>query len=140
MDSGPSANQTPDHKYNSSTLNNNSVHQHQAAQLNKLQRRRNFAQSQSQSRSLEGTLNEPDSDNEDKNSYSSRPFEFSPEIMEAADKVTYITSHIKSENYYEEVIRTYLLFQKFKIKFIFKSKFKLFFFSRCAKTGNMLHW
>jgi 2-polyprenyl-3-methyl-5-hydroxy-6-metoxy-1,4-benzoquinol methylase len=30
--------------------------------------------------------------------------QFSQEIMEAADKVTYITNHIKSENYYEEVI------------------------------------
>ena len=32
-----------------------------------------------------------------------RPIEFSPEIIEAADKVTYITNHIKSENDYEEV-------------------------------------
>jgi len=32
-----------------------------------------------------------------------RHVEFSPEIIEAADKVTYITNHIKSENDYEEV-------------------------------------
>ena len=55
--------------------------------------------SQSQSRSLEYALDDTySSDEED------RPIEFSQEIMEAADKVTYITNHIKSENYYEEVI------------------------------------
>jgi hypothetical protein len=32
-----------------------------------------------------------------------RPVEFSPEIIETADKITYITNHIKSENDYEEV-------------------------------------
>ncbi len=33
-----------------------------------------------------------------------KPVEFSAEIIEAADKVTYITNHIKSENDYEEVL------------------------------------
>jgi len=32
-----------------------------------------------------------------------RPIEFSPDVLEAADKVTYITNHIKTENDYEEV-------------------------------------
>lgn len=32
-----------------------------------------------------------------------RPIEFSREILDAADKITYITNHIKSENDYEEV-------------------------------------
>jgi hypothetical protein len=32
-----------------------------------------------------------------------RPIEFSPDVFEAADKVTYITNHIKTENDYEEV-------------------------------------
>jgi hypothetical protein len=33
----------------------------------------------------------------------SKPIEFSSEIIETADKITYITNHIKSENDYEEV-------------------------------------
>ncbi len=65
------------------------------------ERRKQFSYS-SQSRSLEDALNETtQSDNE--NSNCAKPIEFSMEIMEAADKVTYITNHIKSENYYEEV-------------------------------------
>lgn len=32
-----------------------------------------------------------------------RPIEFTPDILDAADKITYITNHIKSENDYEEV-------------------------------------
>ncbi len=65
------------------------------------ERRKQFSYS-SQSRSLEDALNETtQSDNE--NSNCTKPIEFSMEIMEAADKVTYITNHIKSENYYEEV-------------------------------------
>jgi hypothetical protein len=35
----------------------------------------------------------------------SKPIEFSSEIIETADKITYITNHIKSENDYEEVRR-----------------------------------
>lgn len=58
-------------------------------------RRQQFAQSQT--RSLEYALDDVVSSEDD------RPIEFSQEIMEAADKVTYITNHIKSENYYEEV-------------------------------------
>lgn len=58
-------------------------------------RRQNF--SQTQTRSLEYALDDAVSSEDD------RPIEFSQEIMEAADKVTYITNHIKSENYYEEM-------------------------------------
>ncbi len=58
-------------------------------------RRQQFAQTQT--RSLEYALDDAISSEDD------RPIEFSQEIMEAADKVTYITNHIKSENYYEEV-------------------------------------
>ena len=39
----------------------------------------------------------------DENYDEDKTVEFSPEIIEAADKVTYITNHIKSENDYEEV-------------------------------------
>lgn len=52
---------------------------------------------QAQSRSLEYALDDSLSSEDE------QPIEFSQEIMEAADKVTYITNHIKSENYYEEV-------------------------------------
>jgi len=60
-------------------------------------RRQNY--SQSQSRSLENTFDHINSSEDDQ-----PQIQFSQEIMEAADKVTYITNHIKSENYYEEVI------------------------------------
>lgn len=62
------------------------------------------------SRSLECAYDEQDQDDDDddndNNSSSNnntRQFEFSSEIIEAADKVTYITNHIKSENDYEEM-------------------------------------
>ncbi len=38
-----------------------------------------------------------------------RPIEFSPDVLEAADKVTYITNHIKTENDYEEVFALFLI-------------------------------
>ena len=66
------------------------------------ERRKQFA-ANAYSRSLEAALNETATDEERNNN--DRSFEFSPEIMEAADKVTYITNHIKSENYYEEACR-----------------------------------
>ena len=59
---------------------------------------RRFQFSSSQSKSHEAGLNDSFTFSD-----TDRPVEFSPEIMEAADKVTYITNHIKSENYYEEV-------------------------------------
>ena len=49
-----------------------------------------------------------------------KPVEFSSEIIEAADKVTYITNHMKSENDYEEVF--YLYFLKHFIIFEIKKK------------------
>lgn len=89
-----------------------------------------------QSKSHEAGLNETYSDSE-------RPVEFSPEIMEAADKVTYITNHIKSENYYEEVslskiftdpilVFIYLFFQSHYL-FVYLFEF------RCARIGSMWH-
>ena len=64
------------------------------------ERRKQLEHTSPHSRSFEGLQNETNSENEDT---SNKQIEFSPEIMEAADKVTYITNHIKSENYYEEV-------------------------------------
>lgn len=43
--------------------------------------------------------------------------EFSPEILEAADKVVYITNHIKSENDYQEVIEMKIFFKKVLLNF-----------------------
>ena len=62
-------------------------------------------------------------------SAATRPIEFSSEIIEAADKVTYITNHIKSENDYEEVIEFATIKPLFfKQEFIIKNfgKVKLF--------------
>lgn len=70
-------------------------------------RRQQYAQSQS--RSLEYALDDSFNSEDDK------PIEFSREIMEAADKVTYITNHIKSENYYEEVFFSFVINFKFKV-------------------------
>lgn len=84
---------------NQPTKGDHSVNLKRRTNIN--ERRKQFQQS-SHSRSLEGLQNETNSENEDSSS-SSKQIEFSPEIMEAADKVTYITNHIKSENYYEEV-------------------------------------
>lgn len=46
--------------------------------------------------------------------------EFTPEILEAADKVVYITNHIKSENDYQEV--KFKIFLKFKFNKHFNYK------------------
>lgn len=59
--------------------------------------RRHQQYAQSQSYSLEYDTYTTTSDDD-------RPCDFSPEILEAADKITYITNHIRSENDYEEVI------------------------------------
>lgn len=61
-------------------------------------RRQQYAQLNSKSLEYCGTGDDSHTSEEE-----NQPIKFSPEIMEAADKVTYITNHIKNENYYEEV-------------------------------------
>lgn len=91
---------TPNHTTNhddNTSQHSNSLHRRvTASQHNERRFQFSLNNSSQQSKSHEAGLNETYSDTD-------RPVEFSPEIMEAADKVTYITNHIKSENYYEEV-------------------------------------
>ena len=78
--------------------NQTNTAQTKLSRRNTRSRRQQYAQLHSKSLEYSGTGEDsPTSDEENK------PIEFSPEIMEAADKVTYITNHIKNENYYEDV-------------------------------------
>lgn len=60
-------------------------------------KRQKFRQMQTQSLEYDSNAYNTSADEDN------RPFEFSPEILETADKITFITNHIKSENDYEEV-------------------------------------
>ncbi len=108
IDSITSINNPHDQFKTSISNSNNKINTSTATSNPNLIRRTNFNERRkqfsynSQSRSMEDALNEKClTDNE--SSSCTKPIEFSMEIMEAADKVTYITNHIKSENYYEEV-------------------------------------
>ena len=102
------------HKYNrqSNNYRNSSTKSHTSSthsnsMMYRNRRERSGVFKHVKSKSLEGGGGE-DADGDENNSMDengggARPIEFSPEIIEAADKVTYITNHIKSENDYEEV-------------------------------------
>ena len=118
-----------------SHLTNTSTSQH-AQLMTRNRRERSDAFKHSKSKSLEcanddETINQ-NGDDVDDDFLDSRPIEFSPEIIEAADKVTYITNHIKSENDYEEVRKR---FGRKYPYFLYFTKWILFPFCLCNTIG-----
>lgn len=81
---------TSPHKQSNTNINSGGGGGGARTKRNKATRRQQFSQSHSL-------------DNEAHTSEDEKPMEFSPEILDAADKITFITNHMKNENDYEEV-------------------------------------